>query len=132
MLQSFFSTWWVSIFPCVGYNLSVPHKIPEESRIRSCSSEVSDNLNLFSIKLQRIWAIFEQAPAEFRTSKSVSFFLTGNVTFHLKMVSASLRISCSCSGVNICACDKCPVPCVAKVPERSCLILEGVKTVKCQ
>lgn len=32
-----------------GYNLSVAYKMSEESRISSCSSEVSDNLNLFSI-----------------------------------------------------------------------------------
>ena len=60
-------------------------------------------------------------------------FLTENETFHLKRVSAGLRISCSCSGVTIYACDKCSVSCVRKVPERSsCPMLEGVKPVKCQ
>lgn len=46
---SFFSSLWVTILRCVGYNLSVTYKMSEESRIRSCSSEISDNLNLFSI-----------------------------------------------------------------------------------
>lgn len=78
--------------------------------------------------------MFEQVPAEFRTTKEwfEVFFLTDNETFHLKMVSAGLRIAPSCLDVNLCTCDKSSVSCVLKVLERSSSqIPEGVKIVKC-
>lgn len=78
--------------------------------------------------------MFEQVPAEFRTTEEwfEVFFLTDNETFHLKMVSAGLRIAPSGSDVNLCLCDKSSVSYVLQVLERSsCQIHEGVKIVKC-
>lgn len=66
---------WVRILPCVGYNLSVAYKMSEESRIKSCSSEVSDNPNLFSITHVEYGLSFEQVQAEMRTPEQWGVFL---------------------------------------------------------
>lgn len=106
----------------------------EKSRIRSCCSEVSDNLNLFSTDFREYGPCLSrsQLNSELLKSGLRFFFLTDSETFHLKMVSAGLRIAPSGSDVNLCACDKSSVSYVLQVLERSsCQIHEGVKIVKC-
>lgn len=127
-IASFFSSLWVSILPCVGYNLSVAIKMSEESRIRSCSSEISDNLNLFSI------THIEYGLSSSRSQLNSELLSSGVLSYWQRDFSLEngFRISHSCSGVNICACDKSHVFHIMGVPERNCLILQGVKTVKCQ
>lgn len=62
MLQSFFSTWWICILPCIGYDLYIPHKMslrnPESDPV--INSEVRVNQNPLSIKhlenMNYLWA----------------------------------------------------------------------------
>lgn len=81
-IASIFSSLWVSILPCVGYNLSVAYKMSEESRIGSCSSVVSDNL--FSITHIEYGLSLGRSQLNSELLSSGVFFLLTE-TFPLKM-----------------------------------------------